>query len=453
MKKGMKHQLKRAMYTYEDYYRKCSVTLTEIIHYYSKEQGYKVAMWGGGLKGIAFLNIFDSNNEYIDYVFDIDESKFNTRLPTGHTIVDYKAKEYSDIDIVFIMSNYHETEIACMLKEVGSNALLVNIDSIVCGNISKDEAIELYNGNNMDSNVGDGLVIEDIPSISLASLVFMYNYDEGCIENIKSYANQVDVVYAFDNTEQGNKKQRSIDMLREIENLEYIDGHGNQGLSYAINYVAKICLDKGIEWLITFDQDSKAQEDMLQVMKKFIKTYKYIHKIGIICPTIINSKLNYAQPVYEYSYHYRVIQSGALHNLKAYQSIDGYDENLFIDQVDHDYCVRLRANNYQIVKLNKAVLEHNVADNNVKLKYIHGRKLYVNKFSAMRYYYMFRNGLYCIKKHKDTDRVFYADLKRDNKALFETLRFDDKKIRKIKAIILAIVDYCADNMGKTMRKL
>lgn len=453
MSKEIKRQVKKAMYHYEDYYRKCGVTLTDIIHYYSKEQGYKMAMWGGGLKGIAFLNIFDSNNEYINYVFDIDKSKYNTQLPTGHTIVDYKAKEYSDIDVIFIMNNNFETEIAGMLKEVGSKALLVNIESIVCGNLSKGEAMELYNVNHDSSSVGNGLEIEEVPSISTAAIVFLYNYDEKCIENIKSYANQVDIVYAFDNTEQNKKNQQYQESLGKIKNLEYIDGQGNQGLSYAINHVAKICLDKGIDWLITFDQDSKVQKDMLQVMKKFIITYKYTNKIGIICPTIKNLKLKYAQPVYEYSYHYRIIQSGALHNLKAYLAIDGYDENLFIDQVDYDYCVRLRANEYQIVKLNSAILEHNVADNEVELKYIHGRKIYVNKFSPMRYYYIFRNSMYCIKKHQDTDRVFCADLKRDKKILFQTLRYDDNKLKKIKAIILAIIDYYTENMGKSRRKI
>ena len=42
--------------------------------------------------------------------------------------------------------------------------------------------------------------------IKVAALVILYNYDNNCIDNIKSYANQVDIVYAFDNTENKNSK-------------------------------------------------------------------------------------------------------------------------------------------------------------------------------------------------------------------------------------------------------
>lgn len=145
IRRTTKSQLKKAVYIYGDYYNKCSKALSEIICYYSKEMGYKIAMWGGGLKGIAFLNLIDKNNEYINYVFDIDKSKFNTQLPTGHNIVDYKLDGYHDVDVVLIMNNNFETEIAGMLAEIKLSTLIVNIDSVVCGELTKEEAVELYN--------------------------------------------------------------------------------------------------------------------------------------------------------------------------------------------------------------------------------------------------------------------------------------------------------------------
>jgi hypothetical protein len=101
-------------------------------------------MWGGGLKGTVFLDLIDRDREYINYVFDIDKSKFNLQLPTGHIIVDYKSENYQDIEVVLIMNNNFETEIAGMLNEIGMKVLLVNIDSVICGNLSKEEALDLY---------------------------------------------------------------------------------------------------------------------------------------------------------------------------------------------------------------------------------------------------------------------------------------------------------------------
>ncbi|MDF2802137.1 MAG: glycosyl transferase family 2 [Anaerocolumna sp.] len=289
-------------------------------------------------------------------------------------------------------------------------------------------------------------------SISIAALVILYNYDSSCIDNIKSYADEVEVVYAFDNTEPSKKNEENQNKLMEIEGLVYIDGMGNQGLSFAINKIARLCLGKGIDWLITFDQDSRIQSNMLNVMRQFIKESNNIEDIGIISPIIKERELKYSQPAYEYSYLDWVIQSGALHNLKAYFEINGYDDNIFIYQLDTDYCFRLRDKGYKIVRLNYAVLNHNVSDEKVIVKYIHGQKVYINKFSPMSYYYILRNNMYCLNKYKDSNRVFCADLKRNTKTLLMTWCLDNHKLSKARAIILAMVDYWFGNMGKSRHR-
>ena len=48
---------KSAKYLYEDYYRKYINQIVEILEDISSRGG-KIAIWGYGLKGIAFLNAF-----------------------------------------------------------------------------------------------------------------------------------------------------------------------------------------------------------------------------------------------------------------------------------------------------------------------------------------------------------------------------------------------------------
>ena len=232
----------------------------------------------------------------------------------------------------------------------------------------------------------------------IAALVILYNYDEQCIKNIESYIDNVEVVFAFDNS---TKKNLELERkLKSMQKIHYIDGHGNRGLSYAINKVANITIKLGYKWLITFDQDSVAYQNMIEQMKEFIITYPDINKIGIISPTIKNSLLKFKEVQNKISFNDWVIQSGALHNLEAYKYIKGYDERLFIDQVDIEYCVRLGENGYKIAKINHAILIHNTLDDDVKLIEKKGRKLVANKYSTMRYYYFLRNNLYCAKKYK-----------------------------------------------------
>ena len=284
----------------------------------------------------------------------------------------------------------------------------------------------------------------------IAALVILYNYDDQCIQNIKSYIESVDIVFAYDNSIKKNVNNER--KLKSMNNIYYIDGEGNQGLSHAINVVAKMAIKMEYKWLITFDQDSIADNNMIEQMQEFIDTYPRIDKIGIISPTIKSAMVKFDKVKNSISYNDWVIQSGAMHNLDAYKKVNGYDEKLFIYQVDYEYCVRLTQKKYKIVKLNHAVLVHNTLDDNVNLVYRNGRKIYINKFMPMQYYYITRNDLFCAKKYKSINYQYYTEIWRHLTTIIMTLPYEKKKIQRLKAMFYGYLDYKMGKMGKTKRK-
>lgn len=134
----------KALNTYGDYYNKKARELRQILFYFKYKKGYNIAIWGAGLKGKAFLHLVDSKNQLIKYVYDINKDIWNTKMYTGHQIVDYQNTLYRDVDVVLIMNNNFETEIAGMLKEANMHVILVNIDSIICGDMTTREALLMY---------------------------------------------------------------------------------------------------------------------------------------------------------------------------------------------------------------------------------------------------------------------------------------------------------------------
>ena len=284
-----------------------------------------------------------------------------------------------------------------------------------------------------------------------AALVILYNYDEQCLENMKTYSDGLDVIFVFDNS---TKKDSELEIkLKAMDKIYYIDGHGNQGLSYAINIVAHKAIKMGFQWLITFDQDSFAYNNILEQMKEFIESSTDINQIGIISPTIKIGMMKFKEVENKISYNEWVIQSGALHNLAAYLDVKGYNEKLFIDQVDIEYCIRLTQKGYKIVKLNHAILMHNTQDDHIKLLRFKGKKVIINKFSPMRYYYFLRNNLYCAKKYKNINTHYYAQLRRNIKVLvWNTLPYETDIMPRLKAVIAAYIDYKTGKMGKTKRQ-
>lgn len=69
----------------------------------------------------------------------------------------------------------------------------------------------------------------------LAGVVVLYNPDDSVEENINSYVNQLDILYAVDNSERKNKEL--IERLRQNQKICYIDNHGNKGIAVAFSFI------------------------------------------------------------------------------------------------------------------------------------------------------------------------------------------------------------------------
>lgn len=275
--------------------------------------------------------------------------------------------------------------------------------------------------------------------IKVAALIILYHFDANNVDYVEKYNKQVDKVYCYDNSESSDPAL--VLRLQQLPNLEYAADHENRGLPYAINRIAQKAIAEDFQWLITFDQDSEPMPDMIPNMIQFAQHYKKIDETGIIAPLIQDGKTEFGIPAAPYSFYDKVYQSGAMHNLHILEKIQGYDEKLFIDQVDYEYCIRLILNGYKIIKLNNAILQHNRDDNAAKLEYRKGKRYYRNKYSAIRCYYIVRNNLYCGKKYKELNRPYWADTRRNIEVIMKTACMESLKGKKMKAIICGWLDY------------
>ena len=101
--------------------------------------------------------------------------------------------------------------------------------------------------------------------------------------------------------------------------------------------------------------------------------------------------------------------SGNLVNLDAFRQVGPFMDELFIDSVDHEYCIRLQINGYKVIQLNGVLLEHTLGERRKHLfiyplnffkknKSIVSYKI-VNNHNYIRKYYMVRNRLYVSRKY------------------------------------------------------
>ena len=410
---------------YKEYFSSKEKYIREKLNQW-KSENKKVAIWGAGHKGNEFLQIFDSNNEFIKAVFDKDNKKYGNVLKTGHRVEDYRN---FIVDIIILFMPSFELETRLLLYKSNFKGKIYSLDNIIFGNLLTED--------NDKNNVNN---LKSVRKTKIAALVIVYNPWKEVQEYIKSYALKCDEVYIYDNSAKSNEALFS--QIVKDSSVRYIYGNGeNRGIGYPINKIAEIAMNNDCEWLITFDQDSIASPDMIQIMRQYVESDSFDEKVAMIVPSV-NETENY-NSVYDskfiaqlphITYTMQGIQSGAMNRLDALKDVGGYNEKMFIDVVDYEYSARVRASGYRIAKVNRAILYHNIDDNDKVMKQAEGFSFYVKKYTASRYYSTYRNMLYCADKYHDIDPIFSENCRRLLKIFDTRVKYDENYSENKQAI-------------------
>ena len=139
-----RYQLKKALQTYGKYFAENRKSIRTVLRYYRERKDFRIAIWGAGLKGKAFLKVIDPYQSFIDYVYDCDKKKMGDIMPTGHIVVDYTKQEFQNVKVVLLMNNVFETETACLLEEQNMNVIYINMDSVIVGKMKAREILDQY---------------------------------------------------------------------------------------------------------------------------------------------------------------------------------------------------------------------------------------------------------------------------------------------------------------------
>lgn len=277
----------------------------------------------------------------------------------------------------------------------------------------------------------------------IAGLVVLYNPDQNVIGNIQSYITQLSMLYVVDNSEVCNNS--IVEIIKAFNNSKYIFNGENLGIAKALNIGAKEAIKKGYNFLFTFDQDSKATPGMVETISKFLKEND-CSSIGILSPFQDNKGYK-KPPSKKITVVTNIATSGNLLNLDAYKQVGPFLNEFFIDYVDVEYCLRLNSSGFKVLRLNHAILKHNLGSID-KRRFLF-RKVAVTNHSPIRLYYRTRNRFYMLKKYKYKFPLFSTY--NFFRLFLETLKivcFERERIEKIRMMIKGYSHYKMNNFGK-----
>lgn len=279
--------------------------------------------------------------------------------------------------------------------------------------------------------------------MKLAGAVTLYHCDiKRFKKNIDTYLNDVDVLYVLDNNEKINS-EISIE-LSEYHNVEYINFGDNLGISAAFNCALKKARKEGYEFLLTMDQDSMFLPGMLSRHKKLLSKYETMHPKEVATYSI-NYDTNFDSPEGGARQIHVTITSGSIIPVELAIQLGGFDEDLFIDEVDTEFCYRLEKAGYKIIEFPDIIMKHSLG--NRTYHYFLGCKYNTLNHNAIRKYYITRNKIYMIKKYPSLKKVYFKEI---IKMIIKILLVESDKKRKIYYIKQGIIDGITGHMGKCL---
>jgi rhamnosyltransferase len=293
-----------------------------------------------------------------------------------------------------------------------------------------------------------------MPTHKLAAIVVSYKPEKNILNDLLELLRpQVDFLILVDN---GGAKEYAEQWLENGLKNYYICLEKNLGLGYALNAGFEKAWQLGAEYVGTFDQDSAPPSDMI---KKLKEAHEKLTAQNIICaavgPVFFDRRAE--EKIYFPFYADRngsittitpgptseeivetdaLITSGMLVRTEVWSDGNRYDDGLFVDYTDTEWCYRVRSKGFKLFGCTQVEMGH--APSDAPPARILGFSFF--RYSPLRRYYYFRNTIqFCM-----TSYVSWAWKRRLLTAL--ALRFavnlliDVQKISSLKMMARGIYD-------------
>lgn len=184
----------------------------------------------------------------------------------------------------------------------------------------------------------------------------------------------------------------------------------NEGIAFAQNLGLRVAATNPFnsDFIFLFDQDSVIKDDFIEKM-----TNAYIelndNKISAIGPIFSDSRYGFFYPIINMNsfgirnkispelktepiFASMLIASGMMLNVNSLKKIGYMNEELFIDYVDTEWCLRARSLGYTLYAIPDVKMKHAIGDRNIKFFLWR-----VPVHSPFRRYYRIRNSFYLLK--------------------------------------------------------
>lgn len=242
------------------------------------------------------------------------------------------------------------------------------------------------------------------PRLPIA-VVVTYNPPPGLANRLRAILAETGRVVIVDNASSVAADASGLSEA-EAARVECIHLERNIGLAAALNRGIERAHALGATQALLLDHDSTPQPGLVALLRTSIAAHA--RPVAVAVPRIA-----YAHPAircrwpasqrdgrwwFRFAYAAKMpapqavdlaIGSGMLLDIATWARVGRFDEALFIDLVDTEFCLRARALGFDVLAVPQAVLSHALGE--VEQRHLLGVPVYPTHHSALRHYYLSRN--------------------------------------------------------------
>lgn len=297
----------------------------------------------------------------------------------------------------------------------------------------------------------------------IVAVVVLYNPNYTKLDQLfLSLKNQVDELIFVDNSYlekivEENKKW--VNGLKKYQ-CYYISMSENVGIASAQNAGIQYAKKQNADYILFMDQDSELPEGMVQGL---VTTHRELESQGqsvaTIGPIFIDEKTNEIAPIIrhkglkvcrdlpdttkDYEIVDYIISSGSLVHIKTLDKVGNMADELFIDFVDLEWCIRAKQFGFVSYVNPKIVMKHCIGDESTKLA-----NRSVNLHSDFRNYFIVRNSLYLALYSKLQINFRIIQLFKTPLYVLFYSYHSKKPFYSLKLLLIAVKDAMLKKMGK-----
>lgn len=270
--------------------------------------------------------------------------------------------------------------------------------------------------------------------------------------NIARIRCQVQGLVVVDNASPPEALAPILAASRELD-CELIRNGANLGIAAALNIGVKWAKSQGHSFVALFDQDSGITEGFMTSMLQEYESNPLRETIAIVTPKHLEHETgDWERPAMaEDGTPLTAITSGSLMPLGIFDRCGWFEEDLIIDRVDDEYCLRARSMGYTIALCSDAVLHHSIGSPRMH-SFLGIRQVKATHHSAKRYYYLTRNRIVMVKRYwRKYPRWSYLTARSVVRDLIVNFVVEDDRWQKLGTTLRGVVDGLVGRMGMVIQ--